>query len=197
MLPISKALSITLLLTIALQAQTSDTLSPSESYKAALAPLIQTRNQPDDLTDADKAALGIGIARAGRDCLSLSASDSDFAANPKEVFALGQLCNFGQQFEPAREAFVKYLALPDPPEREQALALLIHALLGLKDAGSAEPQVDSLLRDYPYDALIHGAINQVIDAAEGSRVNNIALELCAKQREATLPLLAAGKTLEG
>jgi hypothetical protein len=172
-------------------------LSPIESYKAALAPLMETRNQPNDLTDADKFALGIGIAQASRDCLSLSSDRSGFADDPKELFALGQLCILGQQFEPARATIVDYLALPQPPEREQALSLLVRALLGSNNPRSAEPQVRSLLRDYPYDALIHKAIDQVIDATEGANADQLARELCATQSAATLPLLAKGRTVEG
>jgi hypothetical protein len=175
----------------------SKPLSPTESYKAALAPFTETRSQANDLTDADKFALGIGIAQASRDCLALSSNVSSFVSDAKELFALGQLCIFGQQFEPARAAFVNYLSVPQPPQREQALVLLVRAYLGLKEPGSAEPHVNSLLRDYPYDAAIHVAIDQVIDASEGVSQNQLALELCATQNRATLPLLISGKALEG
>ncbi len=79
------------------------------------------------------------------------------------------------------------------------MLLLVRALLGLKAPGSAQPQVLSLLRDYPYDAQIHFAADQVIDATEdaGESLNRLALELCGKQNAATLPLLVAGKALPG
>ncbi len=172
-------------------------LSPSESYKSALAPFTQTRSQANDLTDADRLALRIGIAKSSRDCLALSSPASSTAGDAKEVFALGQLCLFGQQYEPARAAFVNYLALPKPPQRELALSLLIRAYLGLKQPGGAEPPIHSLLRDYPYDPLIHAAISQVIDSSEGSSQDRLAVDLCATQTAKTLPLLAAGKALEG
>jgi hypothetical protein len=94
-------------------------LSPTESYKVALGPFTATRNQPDDLTDADKIALGIGMARAAHDCLALSSNTTSFSENATELFA--QLCIFGQQFEPARTDLLNYFALPQPPQREQAL----------------------------------------------------------------------------
>jgi hypothetical protein len=177
--------------------QSAGPLPPSESYKEALAPFMETRNQSDDLTDADKFALSIGIAQASRDCLALSSNVSLYAGNDKELFALGQLCIFGQQFEPARAALVDYLALPRPTQREQALLLLVRAYLGLKEPAGAEPQVRSLLRDYPYDGLIHAAIDQIIDNTEGANENEMALSLCATQNAATLPLLTSGKDLEG
>jgi hypothetical protein len=179
--------------------QNQTPLSPSESYKAALAPYNATRSQANDLTDADKFALGIGAAQAARDCLPLASDRTAIAKDAKELFALGQLCMFGQQFEPARAALVDYLALPQPPQREQALLLLVRALLALQQPESAEPQVDSLLHDYPYDPLIHSAINQVINKTEGASpfLNDLALQLCHTQSAATLPLLKSGKGLEG
>jgi hypothetical protein len=179
--------------------QSSKPLSPSEAYKAALEPFTETRSQANDLTDADKFALGIGIAQASRVCLDPSSDLSAFSSDAKELFSLGQLCIFGQQFEPARAALVNYLSLPQPPQREQALLLLVRAFLGLKVPASAEAQVESLLRDYPYDPSIHAAIDQVIDSLEGTNTfqNDMALDLCATQGAATLPLLASGKILEG
>jgi hypothetical protein len=174
-------------------------LSPSEAYKAALAPLQASRTQPDDLTDADRFALQIGIARASHDCRALSSSASSPDADEKELIALGDLCLFGQEYGPARAALTKYLALPQPPERKRAMVLLVQALLGLNDPGSAELVVRSLLKDFPYDAEIHFAIDQVIDASEGlsDGLNRMALNLCTTQNAVTLPLLASGKALEG
>jgi hypothetical protein len=59
--------------------------------------------------------------------------------------------------------------------------------------------VRSLLHDFPYDAEIHFAIDQVIDASEGltEGLNRMALNLCVTQNAVTLPLLASGKALEG
>lgn len=179
--------------------ENSKPLTPSEAYKAALLPVTEARSQANDLTDADKFALGMGIAQASRDCLALSNDVSSLSGNATELFALGQLCVFGQQFEFARAALVDYLGLPQPSQREQALLLLVRAYLGLKEGYSAEPQVQTLVRDYPYDARIHAAIDQVIDGIEGLDLdqNKMALDLCATQGSFTLPLLAAGKGLEG
>jgi hypothetical protein len=142
-------------------------LSPSEAYKAALAPFNAAKAQPDDLTEADRFALEDGMALASRDCLAISANPSTFATNETELLALSQLCIFGQQYEPARSTLVTYLGLPNPAERKLALVLLVRAFLGLNQPDSAEPQVRSLLRDYPYDAQTHFAIDQVLDALEG------------------------------
>jgi hypothetical protein len=175
-------------------------LSPSEAYKAALAPFQAARAQADDLTDADRFALQIGIARASLDCRALSSdASSSVAGDKKELIALGELCLFGQEYGPARASLMKYLALPQPPQRKRAMVLLVRALLGLNDQGSAELIVRSLLHDFPYDAETHFAIDQVIDASEGlsEGFNKMAFNLCTTQNAVTLPLLASGKPLEG
>jgi hypothetical protein len=179
--------------------RSSTTLSPSEAYKAAMAPFNAAKAQPGDLTDADKFALGIGMADAQRNCLALSTDISAFTTDPKELLALGELCIFGQQYEPARVTLEKYLELPAPTERKLALVLLVRALLGLNEPNAAEAEVRWLLHDYPYDAQIHFAVDQVIDGLEGENpgFNRLALQLCATQNANTLPLLTGGKALEG
>jgi hypothetical protein len=174
-------------------------LSPSESYKAALAPFNAAKAQPEDLTDADRFALEDGMALASRDCLAISANRSAFAGNDKELIALSELCIFGRQYESARATLVMYLGLPQPAERKLALVLLVRAFLGMNVPDSAEPQVRSLLQDYPYDAQTHFAIDSVIDALEGVNQfdNYLAVGLCATQNAATLPLLESGKPLAG
>jgi hypothetical protein len=174
-------------------------LSPSEAYKAALLPLNAARAQQNDLTEADKFALGVGIGMASRDCLALSADLSALATNAKELLSLGELCLFGHQFEPARVSLTKYLVLPDALDKRQALILLVRAHLGLNQPASAAAEIKSLLSDYPYDAQIHFAISEVIDAAEGvdATFDKLALHLCERQSAITLPLLVSGKAIEG
>jgi hypothetical protein len=82
--------------------------------------------------------------------------------------------------------------------------LLTRALLGLGEPDGAELQVESLLKEYPYDAQIHFAIDQVLDALEGLEGNSRnpirawqLSHLCNAQNIVTLPLIAGGKGLEG
>jgi len=160
-------------------------------------PFDQARSQNGDLTDADKLALSLGETRAAQTCLPLTSASASAPLDPAELLALGKLCLFGQQFEPARTTLVRYLALTSPPERETALILLTRAFLGLKSPGSAATQVLSLFRDYPYDAAIHSTADQAISANEVAPplVVAYALPLCKKQAAATLPLLIQGKSL--
>jgi len=183
-----------------LQAQQgSQQLSPSEALRWAMDPFDQARSQDGDLTDADKLALGLGMERAAHDCRLLTSASPSAPLAPAEILALGRLCLFGREFEPARATLVNYLALPSPPEREAALILLTRAFLGIKSPGSAAIQVLSLVRDYPYDAQIHTAADQVISACEDTRagLDSYAAQLCKKQTDATLPLLLEGKSLQG
>jgi hypothetical protein len=174
-------------------------LTPSEAYKAALAPFNAAKAQPDDLTDADRFALQDGMALASRDCLAISANPSAFATNETELIALSEVCIFGEQYEPARSTLVTYLGLPNPAQRKLALVLLVRAFLGMNQPRSAEPQVRSMLQDYPYDAQTHFAIDQILDALEAASTfdSYLALKLCTTQNEATLPLLESGKALVG
>jgi hypothetical protein len=183
--------------------QAGPQLSPSEALQAAMDPFNQARAQNNDLTDADILALSLGMAHASRDCNALAVNPQAFSEDSNQRLALGRLCLFGQQFEQARASLVEYLALPSPPERETALILLVRAYLGLKDPVSTGLQVDSLLRDYPYDAEIHVATDQAISANEGwasdrgKQLSPTALDLCQKQLTYTLPLLVQGKSLAG
>ena len=164
-------------------------------------PFNQARAQNNDLTDSDRLALSMGMARAARDCAALSADSQHLVDQAEQRLALGRLCLFGQQFEPARAALVGYLASPAPPERETALILLERAFLGLDEVGSAYAQVLSLVQDYPYDGQIHQAADLTISANEGgapdpgNEMNKEAMDLCETQRNATLPLLMQGKGL--
>ena len=174
-------------------------LSPSQAYRAALAPFNQARGESDDLTEADTLALKLGMRDAARSCEVLSADQQSFAKDAAEVLALGKICLFGQQFEQARVALVEYLARPEPAEREAALSLLARAFLGLGEPGSALSQVLSLFRDYPYDAQIHLTSEKVIGASQGldAELNQQTAEICDKQEAFLLPLLASGKFLPG
>jgi hypothetical protein len=177
----------------------SQPLSPSEALRWAMDPFNQARSQNGDLTDADKLALSLGESRAAHDCLSLTATPPTSPLDPTETLAFGKLCLFGQQFEPARATLVRYLDLPSPPERETALILMARAFLGLKSPASAAIQVLSLFRDYPYDAEIHSTADQAISGCEytNKMSDSYATQLCAKQKEITLPLLQSGKGLQG
>jgi hypothetical protein len=172
-------------------------LAPSEAMKAARAPFDAARAQPGDLTAADELALGVGMQKAAKACAAMD--PKSYRAQPPELLSLARLCMFGQGFEPARQSLVLYLEIPQPPERETAMVLLVQALLGLKEPGEAVPQEFSLLRDYPLDPQIDLSLDAVVDKAEGASgpLTASTLQLCGTQNAATLPLLETGKGLPG
>ncbi len=112
-------------------AQQPAQMPPSEELKAATAPFEAARAQPDDLTDADRLALRVGVSRSAQACLALQPSLASLSSQSDELLAFSRLCIFGQQFEPARQGAVQYLTLPATPKREMALLLLVQAFLGL------------------------------------------------------------------
>jgi hypothetical protein len=173
-------------------------MPPSEELKSSTAPFIAARAQPDDMTQADLLALGVGVSRAAQACLRLEPAQEEWAKNPDELLALARLCLFGRQYEPARKADLRYLALPAPPEREKAILLLTQVFLRLNDPVNAAAQIFTLELVYPYDAQIHYATDQVIDAgALYNEANCSVIELCDDQLKNTLPLLENGKGLLG
>ena len=171
--------------------QQTPAMTPADAYTYAMQPFANARSAPDDLTDADKWALGIGVSRAKQQC--------DLLARQKlqgeDLLAFGKLCIFGQNFDPARSSLIAYLALPQPKSPEVGRLLLTRAFLGLKSITSAESQVESLLSLYPYDASIHLAIDMVVDAAEASdEVDDLAVipRLNAQQLPHIFDALAHG-----
>jgi hypothetical protein len=139
-------------------------MSPPEAYLYAMQPFSNARSAPDDLTDADKWALSIGIARAKQQCEPLSKQK----LQGEDLLALGKLCVFGQDFQPARTALINYLALPDAKSPELGRLLLIRTFIGLKTIAAAESEIESLLSGSAYDASIHLGIDMVVDAAAAS-----------------------------
>jgi len=174
-------------------------LPPSEELKAATAPLLAARAQPDDMTQADLFAFNVGIAHASRACHALEPTQQALTKTPDELLEFASLCSFGQQWESARHAAQLYLELPAPAEREKALLLLGQAFLGLNDPVDAAAQIITSERDYPYDAQIHFAADQVILAGTmfSEASNKSVLGLCNDQLNHTLALLEHGKPLSG
>jgi len=174
-------------------------LPPSEELKAAAEPLGEARAQPDDYTPADMYAYRVGVSRAGHACLDHQPWLESLAKEPDELLAFTHLCLFGLRYEPARQGALRYLNLPSPPQREQAILYLAQAYLGLKDVVDAAGQVIAAETDYAYDAKMHFAADDIIlaGALADDQSNASILALCADQTGNTLPLLESGKSLPG
>lgn len=170
---------------------TASPLPPTEAFRYAMAPYNDARQQPDDLTDADRWALGISVVRAATECakyIPLGLPKEEI-----ELLALGRLCLLGQQYEQAREALIEYLKNPTAPERAVGFLLLARTYLGLGWLSSAESPVESMLSEYPYDANTHFAFDLVVDAARARDAQGD--EILQRLNEQQLPILL--KTLHG
>jgi hypothetical protein len=177
-------------------AATTPPLSPTEAYLYAMQPFTNARSAPDDLTDSDKWALGIGIARAKEQC-ELPSKDQ---FEGEDLLAMGKLCVFGQDYEPARHRLIVYTGLPNPKALEVGELLLARAFVGLGSIDSAEGEMETLLTSFPYDASIHLGIDMVIDAAAASdSTDDLAVipRLNEQQLPHILDALAHGASLTG
>ncbi|HEX3941632.1 MAG TPA: hypothetical protein VHX11_09140 [Acidobacteriaceae bacterium] len=172
---------------------------PSEALDFATNPFATVRSQPDDLTQADLVAVKLGIARADHSCVDLEPTLADLLKTPAELLALARLCNFGRDYGIARQAAEIYLGTQVQDGRESAYFALVQAFLGLNDPASAAIQIFSLQADFPYDAEMQSAADQVILAGAllNDRSNSSVLGLCAEQLGKSFPLLEAGKGLSG
>jgi hypothetical protein len=174
-------------------------LSAGEAFRYAMQPFVDARSAPNDLTDADQWALGLGVSRARQECQALTATKQE----GEDLLAFGRLCAFGQVLEPARTALIDYLALPKMEDAKGAHLALARVFEGLGWTTSAESQVDSLTSLFPYDADIHWAVDQVIEAAEAPSNDNAVLgpgvvdRLNNLQLPFLLKALAAGEPLKG
>ncbi len=128
--------------------QQSRPLSPSEELAASMLPFEQVRQQPDDLTDADRHALAVGREHAKQSCKALSAVD-DQDPLKSDLLELGHLCLFGQQFELARKNLLKYMSLASVTKVDPARLMLSRAFLGAGDPINAAIQANQLLQAEP------------------------------------------------
>lgn len=171
-------------------------MTPATAWLYAMQPFNDARNAPDDLTDADKWALHIGMQRANQQCEVLKIQK----LTGEDLLSLGKLCLLGQDFEPAREALIAYIESATPRSPEVGRLLLLRAFLGLHQITSAESQAESLLSSFPYDASIHIGIDQIVDAAAASMdPGDLAVipRLNELQMPPILDALAAGGSLTG
>lgn len=157
-------------------------MSPAEAYLYAMQPFNNARSAPDDLTDADQWALGIGVARAKEQC-ELHKRDK---FDGEDLLAMGKLCIFGHDYNWARQYLIAYIGLPQPQSPEVGRLLLARAFVGLQSISSAESQIESLLSLYPYDASIHLGIDMVVDTAAASDATDD-LDVIGRLDEQQLP----------
>lgn len=166
-------------------------LSPTEAYRYAMQPFQDARSAPNDLTEADQWALGLGASRAHEQCEAIAPTKPQ----GEDLLAMGKLCVFGQDLGPAEDALVAYLGLPKMVDEKTARLLLTRVFVQTNSLPAAESQLDSLTSTFPYDADIHWAIDQVIDAAWAQEGAMTRIMNQSRQAAREVPMAVSGGDL--
>ncbi len=172
-------------------AQAPATATPAEALADAMAPFLATRQQPDDLTEADQRALALGRARAAEACVPMDAQTLE-GRIPLE---LARLCLFGQRYEPARQAALRALHTVPETEQWEAHQLLAEAFLGLDNPVNAAIQLLAVEASGHFDPAAYRLMVRALDAG-GVLQDRSMNELCHVQLTHALALLEQGKVLE-
>jgi hypothetical protein len=131
-------------------------------YKQASQPLDVVRSSLDNWSDAELAALSVGVHKAYEACTN--ASPESYTGD--DLFDLARLCSFGQDWNRTDAAAQKYLEGAEEKHRAQAYALRLNALLHLNSIELASVTAQRMLQKLPYDAEVAYALGYVEDNLE-------------------------------
>jgi len=135
--------------------------APGAIYKDAMHPLELVRASPDNWSEAELAALAVGMQRAREACDA--AKPDDYQG--EDLYDLAHLCAFGQEWSPANVAALQYVASREKPHQIQALAISVSALVHINALDLALATTRGLLR-YPYDAEVAYTVRYMKDTLE-------------------------------
>jgi len=165
--------------------------SPGEIYKAAMHPLEVVRGAMENWSDPELGALAVGIHKARESCEQMKAES--FAGD--QLYDLARLCSFGQDWNDANSAAVRYMDSRAQPHRAQAFALSINALVHLNGVDLAIQSSQVLLQSMPYDAEVAYAVRYMKDYLEQAG-NPMARKLAEDEHEAIVRALRQGTALK-
>jgi len=134
---------------------------PGAIYKDAMHPLEVVRASLDNWSEAELAALAVGMQRAREACDE--ARPDDYQG--EDLYDLAHLCAFGQDWSPANDAALKYVASREVLHRTQALAISVSALVHINALDLALATTRGLLR-FPYDAEVAYTVRYMKDTLE-------------------------------
>ncbi len=134
---------------------------PGAIYKDAMHPLEVVRASLDNWSEAELAALAVGMQRAREACDA--ARPDDYQG--EDLYDLAHLCAFGQDWSPANDAALKYVASREVLHRTQALAISVSALVHINALDLALATTRGLLR-FPYDAEVAYTVRYMKDTLE-------------------------------
>ena len=142
--------------------EAADAELPSAIYKEAMHPLDVARQSLDNWSDSELSALSIGMHMAREACDKMSPDDY----SKDDLYDLAHLCAFGQDWNPATAAALRYLARRAPEHRAQAYAIRIGAYVHLNAIDLAVVTTRQMLRDQPYDAEVAYTLRYMKDYLE-------------------------------
>jgi hypothetical protein len=173
------------------QGSAADMPAPGAIYKQSMRPLDVVRGSLDNWSDAELGALAVGVHKAREACEQVKPD----SYTGDDLFDLARLCSFGQDWNDANSAAVRYMDSRADPHRAQAFALSINALVHLNGVDLAVQTAHLMLRSLPYDAEVAYAARYMKDYLEQSG-NPLALNLAVEEHAVIVRALQQGTALK-
>src|SRR5580704_6807431 len=138
----------------------ADAELPGAIYKDAMHPLDVVRQSLENWSDSELAALSIGMRMAREACDKMKPEDY----SKDDLYDMAHLCAFGQDWDPATAAALRYLASRAPEHRTQAFAICVGAYVHLGANDLAVTTTRQMLQVQPYDAEVAYAVRYMKDS---------------------------------
>jgi hypothetical protein len=169
----------------------TDAELPAVIYKEAMHPLDVVRQSLDNWSDAELAALHIGMQMAREACDKMNPEDY----SKDDLYDLAHLCAFGQDWNPANTAAQRYIASKEPEHRAQAYAISVGAFVHLNALDLAMATTREMMRVEPYDAEVAYTMRYMKDYLETTESLG-ALQLAQMEHPKILEALSKGAPLK-
>jgi hypothetical protein len=173
------------------QAPASVREAPGAIYKDAMHPLEVVRASLGNWSQAELGALAVGMRRAREACDAVKPDDYQ----GEDLYDLAHLCAFGQDWSPANDAALKYLASREEPHRTQAYAISVSALAHINAMDLALATTREMLRRQPYDAEVAYTVRYMKDTLEHAG-NPQALALAGEEHPLIVQALSQSSPLK-
>jgi hypothetical protein len=147
-------------------------------------PLEVVRASLANWSDAELGALAVGMHKAHEACDAARIEDYQ----GEDLYDLAHLCAFGQDWSPANDAALKYLASREEPHRTQVYAISVSALTHINAIDLALATTRELMWRQPYDAEVAYTVRYMKDTLEHAG-NLQALALAGEEHAAILKAL--------
>jgi thiol-disulfide isomerase/thioredoxin len=169
----------------------ADAELPGAIYKEAMHPLDMVRQSLENWSDSELAALSTGIHIAHEACDKMKPEDY----SNDDLYDLAHLCAFGQDWNPATAAALRYLAGRAPEHRAQAFAICVGAYVHLNAIDLALTTTRQMLQTEPYDAEVAYTVRYMKDYLETAGKPG-ALKLAEDEHDRIIDALSKGTPLK-